>query len=103
MCRGGGKVQVGNDFRRARFHSHAARALRRDTQLEHLTVRAKRKRPQGKQLIVLSKAMDCALYCPCRTIERRLARRQQQPAVFWNALEELYLLLRDAFTIAERG
>ena len=36
------------------------------------------------------------------TIKHRFARRQQQPAVFWNALEQFHLLLRNAFAVAER-
>ena len=77
-------------------------ALRRNAQLQHLAVRAERKRLERKQLILAADPVNRALDLLCRSVQRRLARRQQQPAVFWNALEELHLFLRDAFTVAER-
>ena len=77
-------------------------ALRRNAQFQHLAFRAERKRLERKQFILAADPVNRALDLFCRSIKRRLARRQQQPAIFWNALEQLHLFLRNAFTVAKR-
>src|ERR1700732_3583877 len=103
MSGGRGKVQIGNDLWRARFHSDASSALRWDTQLQNLAVGTERNRPEGKGLIRVANLLNRAFDVPRWSIKRRLARRKQQPATFWNPIEELHLFLCDAFAAAKSG
>src|SRR5262245_19509114 len=100
----GGKVDVGNDFGRARLHDRSARALRRNAQLQRLTIvteRNGRERKNGMRLT--TDAMHGAFDGPGRSVEDWLFCGKEQPAIGRKAAKELHLFLGDGFTAAESG